>query len=590
LIQDLDENQSNGYFVEQLRQGKVALPHSLRLVIGRRLALVSKEATRALGVAAVIGRSFNFGLLEAATHAEPDRLVDSLEEAEKAGLISSRLEYPEARFKFAHELIRRAVLDGLSLARSQRVHLNIAEAMEFLYSDSLEEHADDLAHHFWSAGAAADTAKAIRYLQMAAEKAARSSAHIEAANHLMRGLRLLATLPETAERLQSELAFQTNLGMAWMATKGYAAPETRAAYERARDLCGRAGKSPQLVPIMMGLAIYFLLRAEYRATCDIAEQTLKLAEALSDSGSAMEAHIRYGYALFYMGEFEHARDHLERAIDLYDPNSHRGHALVFGQEPGMASLSCEALVRWIAGYPEQALALCERSIEHARASSHAMTLAFASIYASMLHQWLGRDETAAEFATNALSISSEQGLTFWNAVAALCRSAAESKSRPSQDAIAGIEDSLRSWEATGARAPISYFRFHFAASLARAGHTNRAIMLVNQAIAELGDERFYEAELYRLKGELILQSGRAVDSEGGAEAEDCFMRALQTARRQNARAFELRAASRLADLWRQTGRTSQAKQLLHDIYNWFTEGFDTDDLKEAKALLDELSR
>jgi predicted ATPase len=589
LIRDLHQNRSNGDFVERLRQGEVALPHGLRLLIGRRLALVSKEAMRILGTAAVIGRSFNFGLLERATHVEPDALVNSLEEAEKAGLISSRLEYPEARFKFAHELIRRAVLDDLSVARRQRVHLTVAEAMEFLHSDSLEEHADDLAHHFWSAGTAADTAKAIRYLQRAAEKAARSSANIEAVNHLMRGLRLLATLPETPGRLQSELAFQTNLGMASMATKGYAAAETRAAYERARDLCSRAGHSPQLVAIMMGLAIYFLLRAEYRATCDIAEKTLKHAEALNDSGSAMEAHIRYGYALFYMGEFEHARDHLERAIDLYDPNSHRSHGLVFGQEPGMASLSCEALALWVAGYPEQALALYERSMEHARASSHAMTLAFASIYASMLHQWLGRDETAAAFATDALRISSEQGLTFWNAVAALCRSAAESKSRPSQDAIAGIEDALRSWEATGARAPISYFRFHFAAALARADHTNRAIMLVNQAIAELGDEQFYQAELYRLKGELILQSGRA-HPESGAEAEDCFIRALEAARRQKARSWELRASLSLARLLMKQGRRDEARTILSEIYSWFTEGFDTADLKEARALLGELGR
>jgi predicted ATPase len=589
LIRDLVENQSNGDFVERLQQSEVALPHSLRLLIRRRLAVVSNEATRVLGTAAVIGRSFNFSLLEAATGAEPDRLVDSLEEAEKAGLISSRLEYPEARFKFAHELIRRAVLDDLSVARQQRVHLNIAEAMEFLHSDSLEAHAEDLAHHFWSAGASAENAKTIRYLQMAGQKALRSSANIEAANHLIHGLQLLATLPETPERLQSELAFQTNLGMAWMATKGYAAPETRAAYERARDLCSGAGNSPQLVPIMMGLAIYFLLRAEYRATCDIAERTLKLAEALRDSGSAMEAHIRYGYALFYMGEFEHARDHLERAIDLYDPNSHRSHALVFGQEPGMASLSCEALVLWVAGYPEQALARCELSMEHARASAHAMTLAFALIYASMLHQWLGRDETAEEFAAEAFKISSEQGLTFWAAVAALCRSAAESRSRPSQDAIAGIEDALRSWEATGARAPISYFRFHFAAALAHADHTGRAMMLVNQAIAELGDERFYQAELYRLKGELILQTRSEVDSESGAEAEACFLRALEIARRQNAKAFELRAARSLAALWRQTDRTPQAEQLLHEICGWFTEGFDTADLKKAKALLDQLN-
>src|SRR5262249_37113750 len=196
---------------------------------------------------------FNFSLLEAETGAEPDRVVDSLEEAEKSGLISSRLEYPEARFKFAHELIRRAVLDDLSVARRQRVHLNIAEAMEFLYSDSLEEHADDLAHHFWSAGAAADTAKAIRYLQMAGDKAARSSANLDAISHFTKGLDLLKSTPDSLERIQQELMLHIALGASLIAVRGFAAAEVGQVYARARELCQQAGKTPQHFPVLFGL-------------------------------------------------------------------------------------------------------------------------------------------------------------------------------------------------------------------------------------------------------------------------------------------------------------------------------------------------
>jgi AAA ATPase domain/Cyclic nucleotide-binding domain len=214
LVGHLDRSRENGDSLEGLKQGEIVLPHSLRLLIGRRLALVSKEPKRILETAALIGRSFNFGLLEAATHAEPDRLVDSLEEAEKAGLISSRLEYPEARFKFAHELLRRAVLDEISVARRQRLHLQIAEAMELVYASSLEEHAEDLAHHFWSAGNAADPVKAIRYLRMAGEKAVCSSANVEAISHYRRALQLFNTLAQGSERLQQGLRLEIGLGTA----------------------------------------------------------------------------------------------------------------------------------------------------------------------------------------------------------------------------------------------------------------------------------------------------------------------------------------------------------------------------------------
>jgi hypothetical protein len=234
-VRHLDQSEENHNFLECLKQGEVKLPHSLQLVIGRRLALVSKEPRRVLETAALIGRSFSFSLLEAATHAEPDRLVDSLDEAEKAGLISSRLEYPEARFKFAHELIRRTVLDEISVARRQRVHLNIAEAMELLYSSSLEEHAEDLAHHFWSAGDATDPTKAICYLRMAGEKAVCSSANVEAIGHYRKALQLLNTLAEGPDRLQQELALEIGLGTSLALRTGHQPPSGAGAEEFERE-------------------------------------------------------------------------------------------------------------------------------------------------------------------------------------------------------------------------------------------------------------------------------------------------------------------------------------------------------------------
>jgi AAA ATPase domain/Cyclic nucleotide-binding domain len=214
LVRHLEQSGAKDDVLERLEQGEAVLPPNLRLVIGRRLRLVSKDTMRALGTAAVIGRSFTFALLEAATQADPEHLLDSIEEAERAGLISSKSQYPETCFKFAHELIRRSVLDEVSAARRQRLHLKIAHALEQLYADTLEEHAEDLAHHFWSAGEAADPLKIISYLQMAGEKAVQSSANMQAIDHFRKALQLICNLPESQERLRQELKLEIGLGRA----------------------------------------------------------------------------------------------------------------------------------------------------------------------------------------------------------------------------------------------------------------------------------------------------------------------------------------------------------------------------------------
>ena len=538
-------------------------------------------------IGAVVGREFSYALLHEVARMDDAALRPALARLVNDDLLHERGTGAGTSYVFKHALIQDAAYESLLKGMRQVYHQRTADVLERHIGENRESHTELLAHHYTEAGL---IAQALPYWLEAGRSSLARSANVEAVNPLKRGLDLLATLPESPERLQTELAFQTNLGMAWMATKGYAAPETRGAYYRARELCSRAGESPQLVPILMGLAIYSLVRAEYGATCEIAQQTLRLAATLNDDGSAMEAHIRYGYALFYMGEFEQARGHLERSIELYDPALHRSHAWIFGQEPGMAASICNACVLWITGYPDQAAALCEQGLRRAHESTHALTLAFALIYASMLHQWLGRDQTAVEFAGDAVSISSDQGLTFWSAVAALHRGAVEARLRPSEGTLAAIEAALASWEATGARAPVSYFRFQHAAALARAGHTSRAMTALNRGIAELGSERFFQAELYRLKGEVILQAaGELACADSRDEAENFFMRALEESRRQKAKSFELRAAMSLANLWRQTGRTPQAARLLRDVYGWFTEGFESADLKRARELLNELS-
>jgi class 3 adenylate cyclase/tetratricopeptide (TPR) repeat protein len=564
----------------------LAIPDSLHDSLIARLDRMAAEK-EVVQIGAVVGREFSYTLLREVARIDDAALRHALARLVTDDLLHQRGAGEDASYVFKHALIQDAAYESLLKGMRQVYHQRTADVLERRLAENGDSHTELLAHHYTEAGL---TTQSLPYWLEAGRVSLARSANIEAVNHLTRGLELLATLPDSPERLQSELAFQTNLGMAWMATKGYAAPETRRAYDRARELCSRAGESPQLVPILIGLANYFIVRAEYGAACEIAEQTLRLAATLNDNGSAMEAHIQYGYALFYMGEFEQARGHLARGIELYDPVLHQSSAWIFGHEPRMAVSICNACALWITGYPDQAAALCEQGLRHAHESSHALTLAFALTYASMLHHWLGRDETAVAFAVDAISISAEQGLTFWSAAAALHRGAGEAGLRPSEGTIAVIEAALASWEATGARAPGSYFRFQHSAVLARAGHTSRAMTSVNRGLAELGSERFFQAELYRLKGELILQAaGELASADSRDEAEECFMRALEVSRRRNAKSFELRAAMSLANLWRQTGRTAPAALMLREVYGWFTEGFDSADLKRARELLKELS-
>ena len=419
LIQHLGESPTNGDFYERLQQGEVALPHSLRLVIGRRLALVSKEATRALGTEAMIGRSFNFSLLEAAIHADPDRLVDSLEEAEKAGLISSRLEYPEARFKFAHELIRRAVLDEISMARRQRLHLNIAGAMELLYSSSLEEHAEDLAHHFWSAGAAGDPAKAIRYLQMAGEKDARSSANVQAIGQFRKALQLVATLPETAERLRQELSLQTTLGTALLPTTGFSSPEVKEAYARARELSQQAGETRQFFRVLFGQWLFHATRAEHMTSLELGEQCLRLAQSAGDRDLLLEAHHALGITLTQIGKLVLALEHLERAVAMYDPQQHSSHAQIYGFDPAAACLMFAGWALWLLGRPEQALKKSNESLALAHQLALPSTSANVKAFIACLQQWCGDVRAVEELSASAIAISTEHDFKFFRAMAVI---------------------------------------------------------------------------------------------------------------------------------------------------------------------------
>jgi tetratricopeptide (TPR) repeat protein len=589
LIRDLDQNQSNEDLVERLQQGEVALPHSLRLVIGRRLALVSREATRVMGTAAVIGRSFNFGLLEAATHAEPDPLVDSLEEAEKAGLISSRLEYPEARFRFSHELIRRAVLDEISVARRQRLHLNVAKAMEQVYANSLEEHAEDLAHHFWSAGAAADPSKTVRYLQIAGEKAVRSSANPEAIDHFNKALQLIDTLPETQQRLQQELALEIGLGTALIATKGFSTRDVVEVYARARDTSQRAGETAQLFRVLWGQWLSCANWAEYRTSLELGEQCLRVAREAGDGLLVVEAHHALGVSYCTMGEFSSALDHLEQVLGLYDSTKHAAHAYTYGQDPAVVCLIHSGFALWFLGYPDQALDRNDKALAMAAQLSHPVTTAIALAFAAQIQQFCRNPRAVERLAQAAVDQSIQHGLAFTRAMGIILTGWSLTAQGKENVGIETMRSGLEVLRATDAVTMMSYFSVLLAEAYGQAEQPEEGLSIL--AATDRAVDLYWSAEFFRVKGELILKRPAGNDTKGNdeAEAEDCFRQALKIARDQKAKSLELRAVMSLCRLWLQRGQRSEARLALEGTFRWFTEGLETPDLRDARTLIQSLS-
>ena len=541
-----------------------------------------------LDTAAVIGRSFTFELLKAATRGDEDPLLDSMEEAERAGLIASTLRYPEALFKFAHELIRRAVIDGQSAARRQRLHLSVADGIEQLYGYALDDHAEDLAHHLWHAGAAADTSRTIRYLQMAGEKAVQRSANVEAITHFRNALELMGTIPETPERPRQELLLQTRLGTALIATKGFSSHEVERVYGRARELSQRVGEAPQLFSALWGLWINYASRGEYRAGFEMGEQCLRLAQSAGDSGFLVEAHHALGVSCCTAGEFARAREHLEQAIAIYDPVHHHSLKYTHGQDPAVACLIHDGWALWFLGYPDQALKRNLEGLALARTLKHPASLATAAAFGAWPYQFCRDRKAVQELAREAVAVSTEHNSAFNRAIGIVLGGWVLAQQEQREDGIAQMCQGLEAFRAADAVVMLPYFSALLAEVYGEMGQASEGLRVL--ASVDDSHERYWVAELHRLKGELILKQtdGQALQYSKDADAEECFRQALNIARVQSAKSLELRAAMSMSRLRLRQGERTEARRVLAEIFEWFTEGFNTADLKEAKMLLEAL--
>jgi class 3 adenylate cyclase/predicted ATPase len=560
------------------------IPTTVQGVLAARIDRLPTDEKEFLQTLSVIGKEFPFGLLRKVTGHSEGELYQLLSHLQAAEFIYEQPAFPEPAYTFKHALTQEVAYHSVVVDQRKVLHERTARAIEELYQGGLDAHYSELAHHY---GRTDNTDKAVEYLRLAGQQAVERSAYGEAIRQLTTGLELLKTLPETPERNQQELLLQIALGQTLMVTKSYVAPEVENAYVRARELCQQVGEVPQLFPVLQGLWACHHMRAELHRATELAEQLLSLAQSQQDQAFLPAAHLALGVVLYWRGDFPQARDHLEQAIARYDPKRHQAYISVFGFDTGVAGFSYASWVLWYLGYPDQALRQSQEALSLAQELSHPVSLGLALAFTGGLHHVRGEPQATRERAEAVMTLATEHGFPDLLALGTLMRGWAVAEQGQLEEGITQMRPVLDAWRATGVALGVPWYLAGLAETYGKAGQPEEGLVMIAEALGVVNEtgQRLNESDLHRVRGGLLL----TVSEDNHIEAESCFRRTIDVARRQSAKLWELRAATSLARLWQEQGRKEEARQLLADIYGWFTEGFDTRDLKEAKGLLDELA-
>jgi predicted ATPase len=529
-----------------------------------RLPAQEKDLLQTL---AVIGKEFPLGLIKGVVERSEDDLYRGLSRLQAAEFIYEQPAFPDPEYTFKHSLTQDVAYQSLLGERRSVLHERTGQAIEELYCDALDAHYGELAYHY---SRTENTPKAIGYLHLAGEQALQRLAYTEAISQLRKGVDL-----------------QLTLGQA-LVTQGPAAPETEQAYTRARDLCEEVGEAPQLFRALQGLHNIHVVRAELDRAGELGKQLLCVARATRNSEHLLLAHFAMGTTCHWRGEFRQAREHLEEAIGCYEPQECRiPESLWVSEDPGVQILGYLSQTLWNLGYPDEALRRSREALALARELAHPVSQAAALVGLSRAHGHRGEYRAGLEAAEAVLTLGSEHGLPYWVGAATFMRAAMWVDLGHLQKGIAGMRDIVEALRAMGTVLASPSIFAVLAKAYGRAKEAEKGIPIVADALEFVTrtGEREAEAEVHRVKGELLL----AQSAPSQADAEASFRKGLDVARRQGTKSYELRAATSLARLWQQQGRKDEARELLAPVYDWFTEGFDTRDLKEAKALLDELA-
>jgi tetratricopeptide (TPR) repeat protein len=567
--------------VEAGRADFLEIPETLQDSLMARLDQLG-EAKLVAQLGSAIGREFEYTLIEAVAPLKEDALRDGLGRLVAAELIYRRGLPPKAIYTFKHALVQDTAYASLLESQREDLHGRVADALEARFAERVAREPEVLARH---CGAAGRTAQAIDLYQEVGERAAQRFAHAEAVAHLRRAIDLLGDLPESAIRDQQELRLQIGLGPSLQATLGMFSPEVERTYARAVSLSQVTQDGPERFQALSGLAIFYRNREVTRAL-ELGEQLLAHAERSGETSQLLFAHSTLGVTLHYRGEFSKALAHQEQAIALYDPLEHRALEFVYGLDPGISSLCLSSITLLQLGHPDRAQNRVEEAIELSRTNLHPYSLAYALNWGSIINYVCGRPDRVLRCAEEAIGISAERGLSQQLSGAVMFRECAlvlvadAEAAGPTLDRLQRAVDARRTGPVGGP------FLGALADTFSQLNRLEDAMSIVDSWLGFATEihARYWDAEFLRLKGEILIVK----DSTAFDEAEGLFLSAIEIARSQDGKYFELRAASSLARLWLRKSKKAEARRLLAPVCGWFAEGFDAQDLKDAKALLAEL--
>ncbi|MEE8291639.1 MAG: adenylate cyclase, partial [Candidatus Tectomicrobia bacterium] len=557
----------------------VAIPDTLQDSLMARLDQLN-TAKEVAQLGAVLGREFSYEMIQMVSSQDEDTVQVGLAQLVEAELLYRRGRPPRAKYLFKHALIQDAAYTSLLRSTRQQVHQQIAELMEERYPETVETQPELVAHHYTEGGCPEE---AIGYWQQAGQRARHRSANQEAIRHLTKGLELLATLSETPERSQQKLDFQTALGPALMVTKGFGHPDVEHAYARARELCQQVGETPELFTVLYGLWRFYRTRGELQTARELGDQLLTLVQHQDDPTLLLAAHQALGTTLYFLGAFAPARMRLEQGIAHHNLQTHRSSDSRYGQDPGVECYRSLSYALWYLGYPDQALQRSHEARTLAQELAHPATQAMTLYGAARLRQLCRDIPEAHELAEATITFSTEQGNTLYLALGTALRGWTLFQQGQQEEGLEQMQQGLAAMRTAGGGVARPIFLALLAEAYGKVEQADKGLPLLAEArtIMDKNGQRYVDAELHRIECELLLHHA----TPDVSQAESCFQQALAIARDQEAKSWELRAATSLARLWQQQGKRQDAYELLAPVYNWFTEGFDTADLQEAKALL-----
>jgi predicted ATPase/class 3 adenylate cyclase len=562
----------------------LAIPSTLQDSLMARLDRL-ESAKDVAQVGACIGREFGADLLAAVSKMSADDLAAAARKLVDSELIYVKESLDGITYVFKHALVQETAYSSLLHSRREQVHADIADALERLLPDLAKARPEMLAHHCWHAGRFDD---AIEQWLIAGRKAVQQASNLEGITYLERALDGFNSLPSTDARKKQELAVRMVLGPALLAIKGWASREAYENYERARVLCDQFTDAPEMFATLWGIWVYRMTSSGSAMAMEVADELLRLSAREKDNELELQARHAAWSTMVWTGKLDAALEHVQAGLAIYDIDAHRTHALRFGgHDPGVCGYGQGALALWLRGYVDQAFASAQEGIALGRKLNHAPSLVHGQVFASFIYHPAGETQVVASLVDEIDRISSENGLSLYMTYGEILGGWVRSVMGETAAGLEQMQDGVKRYDELQMRTGAGYIHSILAETFARDGKIDEALNELDTAMgwSEKSGDRYWDAEILRLKGAVTLQTSSPDESA----SEQHFLKAMDVAHEMSARSLELRAAISLSALWQRQGKRNQAHDLLAPIYSLFTVGFDTSDLKEAKGLLEELS-